>query len=282
MTAGRRMGLLGALSAGGLILGGLAFAFDYRLGGGEGPEGLEARIARAAERWLSVEGGEVEANETPDAPNIVGYGDGTAFGPDTYSLTLQRAPEGTTEVLLNPTDLNDRALTHELGLLAGLRPAPLTDSVMNPSIPPEAGPELSPADEAALRALITFPPEDINQDGVVDFYDLAELGAAFGETGVNVPADIDRSGVVDRADVERLRAAYTFGSPAETDPAETTAGEVPAVGEGAGGMTGGAMTGGMMTGGMMTGGMMTGGATPRAPMTGGASPQEDAEPGDGL
>ena len=33
-----------------------------------------------------------------------------------------------------------------------------------------------PADEAALRALETFVPEDINQDGVVDFYDLADFG----------------------------------------------------------------------------------------------------------
>lgn len=259
MTAGlRRVGLL--LGVGGLVVGSLAFAFDYRLGGGEGPEGLEARIARAAERWLSVEGGEVNANETPDAPNIVGYGDGTAFGPDTFSLTVQRTPEGTTEVLLNPAELNDRALTHELGLLAGLSPAPLTESVMNPAIPPEAGPELSPADEAALRALITFAPEDINQDGVVDFYDLAELGAAFGETGVNVPADIDRSGVVNRDDLGRLRAAYTFGSPAETSPDEAVAGEVPAVGEAAAStLSGGAMSGGAMSGGAMSAGAMSGG-----------------------
>jgi hypothetical protein len=260
-----RGSLLGTLALGGLILGGLAFAFDYRVDTAGGPEGLRERIARAYARWQEVEGAEITANETEDAPNTIRYGDGPAFGPDTLSLTVQRTPDPTTVVLLNPTEPSDRALTHELGLLAGLRPAPLTESVMNPAIAPEADAELTPADEAALRALAAFVPADINQDGVVDFYDLADFGAAFGETGVSLPADIDDNGVVNRADLDLLRAAYTLGAPAETPPEEAAAGEVPGVG----GMSGGGVSGGTLSGGAMSGGTVSGETASGGAMSGG-------------
>jgi hypothetical protein len=230
-----------------LVLGGLASAFDYRVAPGGGPEGLRERVARANARWQGVEGSEYEASETEGAPNVIRYGDGTRFGPDTLSLTVQRTPDPTTDVLLNPTEPSDRALTHELGLLAGLSPAPGARSVMNPAISQEASAELTPADEAALRALAAFAPEDINQDGVVDFYDLSDFGVAFGETGVSLPADIDENGVVNRADLDLLRAAYTFGAPAETPPE-------------AGGESGGALSGGTLSGGAVSGSGLSGGA----------------------
>jgi hypothetical protein len=235
----------GALAAS-FLIGGAAFAVDYRLNAEGGPGDLSERVVRAFEQWAAVEGGEVSFREDPDARAVVRYGDGTRFGPDTLSLTVQRTPEPETQVLLNPTAPNERALLHEVGLLLGLAPAPLTQSVMNPLIGAGADAEIAPADEAALRARVAFAPEDINQDGVVDFYDLASLAAAYSSRGVNLPEDITGDGVVDGADLERLRAAYVFGAPSEVPPEEAAA-------EGAGTdlpdpMTGGAMTGGAMMG----------------------------------
>lgn len=252
-----------------VALGGMAFAVDYRLNAEGGAADLGARVEAAFERWAAVEGGEVTFNEVEGAETVIRYGDGTRFGPDTLSLTVQRTPEAETRVLLNPTAPDERALLHEVGLLLGLSPAPLTQSVMNPLLPAGGAAEPTPADAAALRALVTFAPEDINQDGTVDFYDLAALGAAYGTRGVNVPEDITGDGVVDGADLERLRAAYVFGAPAEVPPEEALA-----AGDAAppSAMTGGTMTGGTMTGGTMTGGAMTGGA-----MTGGTLPEGAAD-----
>lgn len=237
-----------------LIVSGMAFAFDYRIDTEGGPETLRARVAEALARWRDVEGGKVSARETDDADTLIRYGDGTTFGPDTFSLTVRRLPEATTEVLLNPTEPNDRALTHELGLIAGLSETPLERSIMNPAIAQEATADLTPADEAALRALETFEPEDVNQDGTVDFYDLSDIGVAFGETGISIPEDIDDSGAVDNGDLERLRAAYTFGAPAET------AEGIPGGLNSGGSMSGGAMSGGSMSGGSTSGGTVSGGA----------------------
>lgn len=236
------------------IVSGMAFAFDYRVDTAGGPESLKTRIGEAYARWREVTGSEVAARETDDAPNVIRYGEGPTFGPDILSLTVRRLPEATTEVLLNPTEPNDRALTHELGLLAGLAETPLTRSIMNPAIEQEATADLSPADEAALRALQTFAPEDVNQDGAVDFYDLADIGTAFGETGISLLEDIDDSGLVDRADLERLRAAYTFGAPAET--AEGIPGALP---ESGGAGSGGSLSGGAGSGGIGSGGTLSGG-----------------------
>lgn len=229
-----------------LILGGLAFALDYRIDSTGGPEGLRRRVEEAVRQWTAVEGGGFDVNEVENAPNRIAYGDGPSFGPDTFSLTVQRSPDLATDVLLNPTEPDERALLHELGLLAGLSPAPGERAVMNPAVPQEADAELTPADEAALRALETFAAEDVNQDGVVDFYDLSSFGDAFGETGVGLPADINESGTVDRADLELLRAAYTFGAPAENPPEGALA-------------SGGAASGGVASGGAASGGAGSGG-----------------------
>ena len=244
-----------------LVLGGLASAFDYRIDSEGGPDTLRERVGRAYTEWTSVDGTEVGARETDDAPNVIRYGDGNRFGPDTLSLTVQRSPDPKTEVLLNPTEPNDRSLTHELGLLAGLSPDPSARGVMNPAVPQEADAELSPTDEAALRALAAFVAEDVNKDGVVDFYDLADLGAAFGETGVSLAEDIDNDGVVNRADLDLLRAAYTFGAPAEAPPRRVADTAVPGVGGASGGaQSGGAQSGGVASGGAQSGGAVSGGA----------------------
>lgn len=241
---------------GALVLGGLAFAIDYQVDGAGGPEGLSERVERAVRTWRAVEGGGFDLQEADDAPNRILYGDGPAFGPDTLSLTVVRGPDPATDVLLNPTEPSERALLHELGLLAGLSTLPGERAVMNPAVPQEADAELTPADEAALRALETFVPEDINQDGVVDFYDLADFGDAFGETGVSLPADINDSGTVDRADLELLTAAYTFGAPAENPPEGALA-------------SGGVASGGAASGGAVSGGAASGGATSGGAASGG-------------
>ena len=239
-----------------LILGGLAFALDYRIDPAGGPDTLSARVASAVDIWMSVTDGVFEPRERADAANRIAYGDGTRFGPDTFSLTVQNGPDPATDVLLNPTEPSDQALLHELGLFAGLRPSLDEAGVMNPAIPPEANAELSPSDEDALRTLATFVPEDVNQDGVVDFYDLADFGRAFGETGVSLPADIDENGVVNRADLGLLEAAYTFSAPSETTPEGALANASP--GSGAVG-SGGTDSGGVDSGGAVSGGAASGG-----------------------
>jgi hypothetical protein len=92
------------------------------------------------------------------------------------------------------------------------------NSVMNPSIAPDDSVELGDFERQLLERLELFVSEDINRDGVVNFYDLVALAQAFGRSGVNDPADINRDGLIDQQDVEALRSAYTFSDPSETAP----------------------------------------------------------------
>lgn len=202
-----------------LLLSGAALAFDYRVESTGGPLTLADDVAAAVAAWAQES--DFEAAAAEGAPNVFTYGPTERFGPDLHSLTVARGSGEAREVrvLLRPNlgDLTQPVLLHEVGLLAGL---PETDSgVMNPRLVPDR-PAAPTTDEVeALQTLGAFPPEDINRDGVVDFYDLIALARAFGQTGVNLPADINQDGVVDRADLARLEAAYTFGPPAETPPA---------------------------------------------------------------
>ena len=231
--------ILGGLVLGGLILGGLALAVDYQVNGEGGPPNLAEAVAAAFLVWQGVEGADVEATITEGASNLIRYGGGDDFGPETFSLTLQRTTDDTrrVEVLLNPTlepQSRRRALLHETGVLAGLNAfsSDEDEGVMNPTFPAGAATALSEADREAIRNLETFSSEDVNRDGVVDFYDLSELAAFFGQSGVSLPGDINDDGVVDDADLALLREAYVFGAPSETDP---TSG-----GAETGGVTGGA------------------------------------------
>ncbi len=240
-----------------LVLGGLAFALDYRIDPAGGPDTLAGRVERAVDIWMNVTDGVFEPRERDDTENRIAYGDGTRFGPDTFSLTVQNGPDPSTDVRLNPTEPNEQALLHELGLFAGLDPTTDSVGVMNPAIPTDARTGLSPSDEEALRTLATFVREDVNQDGVVDFYDLSDLGKAFGESGVSLPADIDENGVVNRADLGLLEAAYTFGAPSETPPEDALA-SASAGSTGSGGAA--TVSGGTESGGAVSGGAASGGA----------------------
>lgn len=203
-----------------LLLVGVALAITYRVDPGGGPLDLEERVAAALAAWTDAEGVTVEATLSADADIVIGYGSGAAFGPDAHSLTVVRSVGGrrTLELRLNPASpYLERALLHEVGILLGLTPS--ETGVMNPRLS-EATPSAPTADDfSALRALRTTPPEDINRDGVVDFYDLWLLAQSFGRSGINLPADINRDGVVDQADLALLKAAYVFGAPSETPPA---------------------------------------------------------------
>ena len=120
-------------------------------------------------------------------------------------------------MLVSPTagSLLDAVLLHDLGVLIGLPEG--GQGVMASTVMPGATAP-APADVEALRALQVFRPEDINRDGVIDFYDLAALAEAFGTRGVNLAADLNGDGVVDQADLETLRRAYQFLPPAEGPP----------------------------------------------------------------
>ena len=215
-----------------LILGSLVLATDYQVNGEGGPPNLADAVAAAFATWEGVEGANVQANVTEEAQNRVRYGGGDDFGPETYSLTAQRTEEDARSVvvLLNPTlepqgDLRRRALLHETGVLLGLDTLSGEESgVMNPVFPADAAASLSEADRAAVANLESFAAEDVNRDGVVDFYDLADLAASFGQSGVGVTGDLNGDGVVNDDDVARLREAYVFGAPAQTEPSSETGG----------------------------------------------------------
>ena len=237
----RVQGILGGLVSGGLILGGLALAIDYQVDGEGGPANLAEAVTAAFSVWQGVEGADVEAEVSENATNLIRYGGGDDFGPETYSLTLQRSEDDTRRVvvLLNPTlepqnELRRRALLHETGVLLGLDTlnSDEGEGVMNPVFPAGAAAALSEVDRAAITNLETFSPEDVNRDGVVDFYDLSELAASFGQSGVSLPGDINADGVVNDTDLTLLREAYVFSEPSETGP---TSG-----GSQTGGSTGGA------------------------------------------
>lgn len=214
-----------------LLLLSSALAFTYRALPSGGPLDLEERVAAAVAAWAGaeglapsgVEGVRVEARLAADADTVIGYGSAAAFGPDTHSLTVARTEAGrrTLEVRLNPASpLRERALLHEVGILLGLSPS--DRGIMNPRFTDDTPSAPTEEDFSALRARLLQVPEDINRDGVVDFYDLWLLAQSFGRSGINLPADINRDGVVDRDDLALLQAAYVFGLPSETPPATLT------------------------------------------------------------
>lgn len=203
-----------------LFFGVSSAQLPYRTEPAGGPLTLAEDVAAAFEALEAVEASDFSAEPAEDASTLIAYGNPSAFGPDTVSLTLSRLDAGSRDitVLLNPgaRELLSRALLHEAGILAGLNRA--ETGVMNPALSEESPETLTEADIEALRALQSAVPEDVNRDGVVNFYDLAELAEAFGRSGVNLGADINEDGVVDEADIEALRAAYEFSPPSQTDP----------------------------------------------------------------
>ncbi len=198
----------------------------YRVDDSGGPLALSSAVSAAVAAWegaapgaihFSSEAPAVSADE-PLTDNLIRYGAPTLLGLDALSLTLAREGDATTEVLVSPDAGSALAqvLLHELGVLAGLPEGGA--GVMAFAIDTDLS-EPSAADVAALLARRDFAPEDLNLDGVVDFYDLAAFGRAYGDTGVNLAADFNGDGRVDDDDLAILEAAYTFTPPSEQAPA---------------------------------------------------------------
>ncbi len=195
---------------------------SYTVDESGGPLLLSTAVNRAAAAWEAAAPASVEFEPLPagaagQEAHRVAYGDAVLFGPDALSLTLGRGDSRTTEVLVNPTvgSLLEPVLLHELGVLIGLPEGGvgvMAHAVVAGTLEP------TEADLAALAALRTYRPEDLNQDGVVDFYDLVEFSRQYGRSGVNLAADLNGDGTVDEADLAQLEEAYEFLPPSERPP----------------------------------------------------------------
>jgi len=193
-----------------------AFALEYFV---KGDKLLKETVSEAFANWAGLEP-KLEISQEENAKTTIEYGKSELFGPDTYSLSVQEQTQtNSIKVLINPEkkDLM-RIILLETGLLLGLQLQ--SEGIMNPLINDKelslGEPELS-----ELAKLHQFEKEDLNQDGVVDFYDLVELAKAFGQTGINSPADINSDGKVDNQDLELLKAKYSFSLPSASPKAKT-------------------------------------------------------------
>lgn len=204
------------------IATGQGYSVDVR----GGPLTLPEDVAAAASAWNSAsEAARLEQSAAAD--NSFSFADAGLLGPDLVSATLVRDDEAGFEVWLNPQIYRDfpQALIHELGLLLGLPAA--SSGVMDPALGSDDPNAPTEADLQALAEAQGRTGGDIDGDGVVGLADLAELGRAYGQRGVNLSADLDSDGVVGASDVELLRENYTFTKPApgpgESDPEENGA-----------------------------------------------------------
>jgi len=188
-----------------------AFALDYFV---KGDEALKETVTEAFANWAGLEPN-LEINQQEDANTTIDYGNTELFGPDTYSLSIQEQSDtNKIKVLIKPKNKDMmRIILHETGLLLGLKLQ--TTGIMNPVIN-DTEISLGELEISELAKLHKFKKEDLNQDGIVDFYDLIELAKAFGQTGINSSADINKDGKVDNLDLELLKAEYSFSLPSAT------------------------------------------------------------------
>ncbi len=192
-----------------LFLFATAFAIDYFV---KGDEALKETVNEAFANWNGLEPN-LEITESETANTTIDYGSPDLFGPDTFSLSVQEnSNENQIKVLINPNKKTDmmRVILHETGLLLGLKLQ--SSGIMNPLINDDEI-SLGELEITELAKLHQFKKEDINQDGVIDFYDLIELAKDFGQTRINSTADLNKDGKVDNADLEILRAVYSFSAP---------------------------------------------------------------------
>ena len=201
-----------------------ALAFDYKVDSSGGPLTLEEDIKMAFEKWMNIET-QFQANMTEDANTLLKYGNPDLLGPDVVSLSTSKLEGGeqTVAILFNAnSDLLTFAILNETGSLAGLEAG--GQGVMNPKLSSSSPSEPTSFDRQALTSLALSAPEDINRDGVVDFYDLFELSKAFGPQGINSSADINKDGEVDNEDINLMESAYTFSAPSKTPREQSSAG----------------------------------------------------------
>lgn len=206
----------------------VALAQEYRVDTAGGPLTLPEEVADAAAAWQEA-APDIGFTEVDDAADSIEFGDPQRMGPDLVSATV--VPEdGGLEVRLNPDTYRDfpAALVHELGLLLGV-PVGGTD-VMSPLLSAAGPGEPSEEDLAALDQVRERVTGDLDGDGEVGLSDLAELGRAYGNRGVNLAADLDGDGVVGAGDLEILRDVYEFTRPSRASPAAPSVEQEPAEG----------------------------------------------------
>lgn len=203
-------------------------AETYTVDSAGGPLTLSEETEAAFAAWLDAGAPSVPEEEAGSSTEFA-WGDEDLFGPDTFSLTVQRSgsgPEPDLQILLNAEepDLLRAALLHEAGLVLGLTPA--AEGALNPALTAAAPATVSEADVEQLLSRAGAITGDLNADGSVDFADLLELAAAFGDRGFNLPADLDGDGEVTAEDARIMREHYEFRTPeepAETDSADGSA-----------------------------------------------------------
>ena len=184
-----------------------------------GPADLTAAVTAAVKAWRDAAPGLVSLELAPRSASTIRYVAPALLGPDTLSLdTRVPGKDGVTvEVATAAVTSHPMVLLHEVGVLLGLPED--GQGVMAFAVPASSEPDApTAADAAALKALRTFAPEDLNRDGTVDFYDLVLFGQAFGTQGVNLPADFNGDGRVDGRDLALLEKAYHFTAPSQTPP----------------------------------------------------------------
>jgi hypothetical protein len=208
-------------------LAGAASAQQYRVDDGGGPLTLAEDVAAAAAAWNRISD-RVDLEESASAGAAFGFGAPELMGPDLVSLTLLPDDGRQLEVRLHPRLYREYpgALLHELGLVLGL-PTGGT-GVMDPALTAGEAPAPGRAEAAALAALRERVAGDIDGDGLVGLSDLAALGRAYGQRGVNLAADLDGDGVVAAGDVEVLRREYIFVEPREAATEEEEEAASPA------------------------------------------------------
>jgi hypothetical protein len=211
-----------------VAMAGPAVAQQYRIDDSGGPLTLAEDVADAAAAWNRISD-QVDLEESASAGPTFGFADPELMGPDLVSLTLLPDDGRELEVLLHPRLYREHpaALLHELGLLLGLPPG--ESGVMSPVLAAGEAPTPGNPEAAALATLRERVAGDIDGDGLVGLSDLAALGRAYGQRGVNLAADLDGDGVVGAGDVEFLRREYRFVAPreagAEEEDAPSPAGE---------------------------------------------------------
>lgn len=201
---------------------------SYRVDSAGGPLTLGEHLAAAFGAWADAGALGVPV-ETPDGDTLFSWGDPDLFGPDMYSLTLQRSGDAPAlQVLLNELagERLDAVLLHEAGLVLGLPPAPA--GAMKPALGSTAAAAPSEEDVEQLLSRLSALEGDLNADGRVDFLDLLELAARFGSRGLNLPGDLDGDGEVTATDLRILRENYEFSEPREPEAPELIEQDLPA------------------------------------------------------
>lgn len=200
-----------------LLLARPALAQEYRVETAGGPLTLPEEVADAATAWQEAVPG-ISFTEVDDAADLIVFGDPGRMGPDLVSATVVPEDDGL-EVRLNPAAYREfpAALVHELGLLLGVPVG--GEGVMSPLLGEGRPSEPTTEDVAALEQVRERVTGDLDGDGEVGLDDLAALGRAYGDRGVNLAADLDGDGVVGADDLEILRAEYEFEAPSQPAPA---------------------------------------------------------------